>query len=164
MPHHLTKNPASKSENRLLTALPYEAYQRVLPSLELVSLALRQVVYVPNETVAYVYFPFSALISLVTLLEDGSTVENSLVGKEGMVGIQAFLGNGTMPQQAIVQIEDGGVRMPVAAFRAEFNQHGAVCGRSHTGGCASFTSWFSGLSRIDHCLSRIQRCHSLRIS
>lgn len=116
----------SEPENLLLAALPAEVYQRLLPHLETVSLPLRQVVYHPGELVNYVYFPHRALVSLVTLLEDGSTSESNLVGLEGMLGIQACLGNSTLPQQAVVQVEDGGMRMPVAAFIAEFNRGGAL--------------------------------------
>lgn len=112
--------------NQLLAALPVEAYQRLLPHLELISLPLRKVVHQPNEAIEYVYFPNQALISLVTILEDGSTVENSLVGREGMIGIQVVLGNRTMPHQAIVQISNGGMRMPIAALMAEFNRKEAL--------------------------------------
>ena len=115
-----------RPENLLLAALPSEEYQRLLPHLQPVALTLRQIVHIPDEPIEYVYFPCQALISVVTILKGGSTIENSLVGKEGMVGIQAFLGNDTMPYQAIVQIEDGGVRMPVAAFKAESSRKGAL--------------------------------------
>jgi CRP-like cAMP-binding protein len=126
MPQNLMFQALKRPENFLLAALPSEEYQRLLPHLQPVSLAIRQIVHVPGEPIEYVYFPYQALISVVTILKDGSTIENSLVGQEGMVGIQAFLGNDTMPYQAIVQIEDGGVRMPVAAFKAELNQKGAL--------------------------------------
>lgn len=106
----------------MLAALPAEEYQRLLPHLEPVSLPLRQILHIPGEPIEYVYFPHQALISLVTILEDGSTIENCLVGKEGMLGVQSCLGDDTMPYQAIVQIADGGVRMLVAVFRAEFNR------------------------------------------
>ncbi|MEX0268064.1 Crp/Fnr family transcriptional regulator [Leptolyngbyaceae cyanobacterium UHCC 1019] len=112
-------------ENRLLSALPAADYQRLLPHLEAVSLPLRKIIHLPGGSLEHVYFPYQALISLVTILEDGSTVENSLVGREGMVGIQAFLGN-EMPHQAIVQVEGDGVRLPIAAFKAEFDQNGAL--------------------------------------
>lgn len=112
-------------ENRLLAAMPAADYQRLLPNLEPVSLPLRQIIHLPGESIEYVYFPYKVLISLVTILEDGSTVENSLVGREGMVGIQAFLGN-EMPQQSIVQVEGDAVRLPIATFKAEFDRKGAL--------------------------------------
>jgi CRP-like cAMP-binding protein len=112
-----------KFENRLLAALPPGAYHRLLPHLEPVSLSLKTVIHRPGELIEYVYFPYRSLISLVTILEDGSTVENSLVGREGMVGIQAILGNTPMPHQAIVQVPGGGVRMPVSVLKAEFDRN-----------------------------------------
>jgi CRP-like cAMP-binding protein len=116
----------NRPENLLLAALPSEVYQRLLPHLQPVPLALGQIVHIPGEPIKHVYFPCQALISVVTILEDGSTIENNLVGREGMVGIQAFLGNDTMPHQAVIQVEDGGVRMLTTAFKTELSRKGAL--------------------------------------
>lgn len=126
MPQNLGFQVLKRPENLLLAALPSEDFQRLLPQLQPVSLTLRQIIHIPGVPIEYVYFPYQALISVVTILGDGSTIENNLVGKEGMVGIQSFLGNDAMPFQAIVQIEDGGVRLPVAAFKAELSRKGAL--------------------------------------
>ena len=98
----------------------------MLPHLETVSLVVREILHVPGEPVEYVYFPNQGIVSLVSILENGSTIELSLVGQEGIVGIQAFLGNSTLPYQAIVQIAGDGVRMPVAHFQAEYSRRGAL--------------------------------------
>jgi len=108
-----------RPKNRLLAALPDKDYQRLVPHIEVVSLESRQVVQNSSELIKYVYFPYEALISLVQVLEDGSTIELSLVGSEGMVGIQAFLGNSTMPYQAVTQVAGKSGRMTVASFQSE---------------------------------------------
>jgi CRP-like cAMP-binding protein len=117
---------SSQSENQFLAALPTEVYQRLSLYLETVSLAIRDILHVPNEPIEYVYFPTQALISLVNVLEDGSMIELSLASKKGMVGIQAFLGNSTMPYQAICQVAGNSLRIPVAPFQAECNRKEAL--------------------------------------
>jgi CRP-like cAMP-binding protein len=101
-------------KNRLLSALPDSEYERLLPHLEQVSLTLKQIIYLPNEPIEYVYFPNSGIISLVNLTEDGGTVEAATVGKEGMVGLPLLLGADRMMGQAITQIVGDAVRTPAS--------------------------------------------------
>ncbi len=63
------------SKNRLLAALPSEEYKRLLPDLESVYLPHKQVVYEPHEPIKYVYFPTDAVMSLISLMENGAGVE-----------------------------------------------------------------------------------------
>lgn len=112
--------------NLLLAALPTDEYQRLLPHLELVSLPLRQVLSNPGEPIEFVCFPHQSIISLVTILEDGSTVEAGLVGKEGMFGVQAFLGGDSTPHQAIVQVAGEAMRMSAAQLKIEFQRGGKL--------------------------------------
>jgi CRP-like cAMP-binding protein len=106
-------------KNRLLSALPDSEYERLLPHLEQVSLTLKQIIYLPNEPIEYVYFPNSGIISLVNLTEDGGTVEAATVGKEGMVGLPLLLGADRMMGQAITQIVGDAVRMKADVFKRE---------------------------------------------
>ena len=110
----------NRAENLLLAALPIAEYKRLLPHLTPVELPLRQILYNPGEPIEYVYFPHRAMVSLVTILENGTTIESGLVGSEGMAGVDAFLGTNRSRTQAIVQGEGEGVRMPAAQLRAEF--------------------------------------------
>lgn len=114
------------SGNKLLAALPAEEYQRLAPHLEFVSLPLGQVIYEPGEPIRDVYFPHQALISLVSIMEDGSTTEIGLVGSDGMVGTPVFLGGNTTTNRAIVQIENGATRMNAERLKTEFNRGGAL--------------------------------------
>lgn len=112
--------------NRLLAALPLEDYQRLTSHLEVVSLSFRQVLHEPGEPIEYVYFPEQSLVSLVTVMEDGTTMEVSLISSEGMVGIPVILGCHTTNTRAIVQVADGAVRISASALRAEFDRGGAL--------------------------------------
>lgn len=112
----IRRNPI---KNRLLSALPDSEYERLLPHLEQVSLTLKQIIYMPNEPIEYVYFPNSGIISLVNLTEDGGTVEAATVGNEGMVGIPLLLGADRMMGQAITQIVGDALRMKADVFKQE---------------------------------------------
>lgn len=115
-----------KPKNRLLAALPTEDYQRILPYLEAVDLPLKQVLYHYGDPIEYVYFPHQAIISLVTILEDGASVEVGIIGNEGMMGVEVFLGDAISNYEVIVQSADGGTRMAAAPFKAEFDRGGML--------------------------------------
>ncbi|MBW4459098.1 MAG: Crp/Fnr family transcriptional regulator [Nodosilinea sp. WJT8-NPBG4] len=112
--------------NRLLAVLPAEVYERLTPHLELVSLTVRQPIYEVDEPISHVYFPHHSLISLVTSMEDGSTIEISLVGREGMAGILVILGGKTKAHRAYVQIPGQAMRMSAATLKAEFDRGGPL--------------------------------------
>jgi CRP-like cAMP-binding protein len=109
-------------QNQLLAALSETEYQRLVPNLELVSLPLHKVIYEPGELITHVYFPHQALVSLVSLMEDGSTVEVGLVGNEGMVGLPVIWGGDTTTTKAFVQIADSGSRMKASLLKIEFDR------------------------------------------
>lgn len=90
-------------KNQLLAALPDEDYQRMLPHLEGVDLPLRKTLFRPGDPIDYVYFPNKAIISLVIILEDGASVEVGLIGTDGMLGVEVFLGNPISPYEMMVQ-------------------------------------------------------------
>lgn len=84
--------PQQKIENRLLTALCAEDYERLIPHLELVKLSHQQILYDSGELIEHVYFPNQALVSLVSIMENGDIVEVGLVTKQGMVGMPVCWG------------------------------------------------------------------------
>ena len=85
---------AQRRENRLLAALPDDDYQRLLPQLTNVSFTLGQVVYEFGGKLDYVYFPTTAIVSLLYTMENGSSAEMGLTGNDGVVGIALFMGGG----------------------------------------------------------------------
>jgi CRP-like cAMP-binding protein len=123
-----SKVTSSPIENQLLAALPRREYERLRPHLKLVSLQLSEVIYEAGATIRYVYFPHHSMISLLSLGMNGETVEVGVIGREGMVGLPVFLGTNISPNQAIVQVADGAMKMKVSAFRAELKRGGALPG------------------------------------
>lgn len=113
------KTISPPGENRLLSALPPAAIERLRPHLEPVALAFRQRLYEPNRPLAYVYFPCSGVCSLVLTLEGGATIEIATVGNEGMVGLPVFLGAGTIPGEAFCQVAGQALRLPTEILRRE---------------------------------------------
>jgi CRP-like cAMP-binding protein len=112
--------------NRLLDSLPRADLERLRPHLEAVSVDIKHVIYEPNGPITHVYFPTSCIISLVTYLEDGSSVEMATIGLEGMVGLPIFLGSETMPSRAFGQVPGDALRITVAAFTAEIGRNGPL--------------------------------------
>ncbi len=104
-------------QNQLLSALPKEEYERLLPNLDFVCLALKQIIIAPNQPIEYVYFPTDGIISLVNITKNGWTAEAATVGSEGMVGISVLLGSNKMVGQAVVQVAGDAVRMKADVFR-----------------------------------------------
>ncbi len=117
---------SSALENRLLAALPLEVYQRIAAHLELVTLTPQQILHPIGEAISYVYFPIRSLISLTTLLSNGSVLEVGLVGRDGFIGASVILGRHESVQQAIVQVGDAALRLPIQQLLTEFEQSPAL--------------------------------------
>lgn len=112
--------------NDLLSALPEAVLQRWLGSLELVELPLGHVLYESGAVVSHVYFPTTAIVSLLYVLENGASAEIAVVGKEGIVGISLFMGGGSTPNRAVVQSAGQGFQLGAKALQDEFNGAGPV--------------------------------------
>ncbi len=112
--------------NRILTALPGEDFAQLLPHLEPVSLAARQELYGFEEAVDFIYFPETAVISHIHFLEDGSTAAAAIVGKEGIVGLSAFLNSRRPAYWAQVTIAGTAVRMRPEIIQQQFVNGGAI--------------------------------------
>ena len=100
--------------NRLLAALPVAEYERLLPHLEPCVLARGDVLHDHERPIEEVYFPTGALISLVSVMADGSAVEAATVGREGMAGMAAFHGVGVAAEQAFAQVPGEALRLRAA--------------------------------------------------
>jgi CRP-like cAMP-binding protein len=110
----------STTKNHLLASLPEAEYQRLQPHLEPFGFDHGKVLYEIDETIDYCYFPFAAVVSLVTQMADGKIVEVALVGNEGLTGLAFLLGQKTSSERAIVQIPNGGVRAKASVVLQEF--------------------------------------------
>jgi CRP-like cAMP-binding protein len=117
MPVPLSAHPEIK--NNLLAALVNSEYQHLLPELARVNLSLGEVVHEAESQIQYVYFPETAVISLLSTLKNGATTEVGLIGREGMVGLAVFLGGATAHDQAVVQVGGTAMRMRASVLRKE---------------------------------------------
>jgi CRP-like cAMP-binding protein len=108
-----------KSErNLLLGALSDGQRAQLAPDLESVCLHAKQVLTLPEEPVRHVYFPRDAVLSLLVPMEDGTAVEGAMVGNEGLVGLQVFLGERTAREEMVVQLAGEAARVRADHFCA----------------------------------------------
>jgi CRP-like cAMP-binding protein len=114
------------SDNQLLAALPAAELERWLPRLEWVEMPLGHVVYESGKVQSHVYFPTTAIVSLLYVLENGASAEIAVVGNEGLVGVSLFMGGGSTPSRAVVQSGGQGFRLSAQAMKEEFDRAGPV--------------------------------------
>jgi CRP-like cAMP-binding protein len=115
---------ADHKKNRLLAALPEAEWQRWLPQLELVEMPLGEVLYESGGTLSHVYFPTTAIVSLLYVMENGASAEIAVVGNEGLVGVSLFMGGESTPSRAVVQSAGQGIRLEARSMKDEFNRDG----------------------------------------
>jgi len=108
-------------KNKLLNALSIDAQKRIFPQLKLVQLPLGKVIYEASEKLDHVYFPTDSIVSLLYVMEDGSSAEISVIGNEGLVGIAVFMGGESTPSRAVVQSAGSAYSLPSGELRNEFN-------------------------------------------
>ncbi|MDB5968477.1 MAG: hypothetical protein JWQ90_927 [Hydrocarboniphaga sp.] len=112
--------------NNLISALPEVELQRWISQLELVEMALGQVLYESGRALSHVYFPATAIVSLLYVMKDGASAEIAVVGHEGLVGISLFMGGDSTPSRAVIQSAGYGFRMKAQVIKDEFARGGAV--------------------------------------
>jgi CRP-like cAMP-binding protein len=113
-------------QNHLLAQLPMEERQRWLPHLEFVHMPLGEVMYEAGATLSHVYFPTTAIVSLLYVMENGASGEIAVVGNEGIVGVSLFMGGGSTPSRGVVQSAGNGYRLRAQILKDEFNKAGPV--------------------------------------
>jgi CRP-like cAMP-binding protein len=112
--------------NFLLAALPEPEWERWRPLLERVEMPLGEVLYESGATLTHIYFPTTAIISLLYVMENGASAEIAVVGNEGLVGISLFMGGESTPSRAVVQSAGQGFRLQAQLMKDEFNRAGPV--------------------------------------
>jgi len=118
--------PTEAKMNHLLAALPAAEWERWLQQLERVQMPLGQVLYESGGTLTHAYFPTTAIVSLLYVMENGASAEIAVAGNEGMVGISLFMGGGSTPSRAVVQSAGQGFRVRSQFIKEEFDHAGAV--------------------------------------
>jgi CRP-like cAMP-binding protein len=112
----------SAKQNHLIAALPEPEWQRWAPELEWVDMPLSQVLYESEVTLSHVYFPTTAIVSLLYVMQNGSSAEIAIIGNEGLVGISLLLGGESTPSRAVVQSAGQGLRMKAQKIKQEFSR------------------------------------------
>lgn len=121
-----SKETPISGENRLLASLPLKEYDRILSSLKLVHLAKGKILYQAGDTVGQVYFPLGGLLSLLSLTENGATIEVATVGNEGLVGLPVILHVDRIPYQVMVQIPADTMQIRADVLKELFNRGGQL--------------------------------------
>lgn len=116
----------AKFANRLLGSLPEPALRALRPHLRRVELPLKDVLFNVDVPIEYVYFPEDTVVSILSVMPDGSAVEVATVGREGMVGLPAVLGVEKGQALAFVQVPGHGLRVEAQAFREHVQRSGAT--------------------------------------
>ena len=108
------------NQNHLLAALPVDEYARLFPRMELVFLPLGNVLYESGIQLRYAYFPTTAIVSLLYVMENGASAEIAVIGNEGVVGISLFMGGDTTTNRAVVQSAGHAYRLKRQLLKDEF--------------------------------------------
>jgi len=115
------------TSNVLLNGLNEEERERLSPHLTYHQTTLGETLYQPNATIDYLFFPNNSMASVLGHTKQGSSAEIGIIGKEGVVGADLLLGADRMVNHVIVQLSDGGFRLPAAEAIREFSR----CGPFH---------------------------------
>jgi CRP-like cAMP-binding protein len=112
-------------KNKLLSIFTEESYERVRPNLGWVSLPLGKVLYEAGAQQDFVYFPTTAIVSLLYMKENGQSAEMAVTGFESVVGVALFMGGGSIPSRAVIQSGGHALRMKARTMQAEFERGGS---------------------------------------
>ena len=113
-------------KNQLLAMLPRDEWAMMSPDLEFTSMPRGLALYEPGDEIRYVHFPVSCSVSVFAVLKDGSSAEIATVGREGMIGVSAFMGGDSTPCRAVVETAGHAYRMKPSILRREFNRAGVL--------------------------------------
>jgi CRP-like cAMP-binding protein len=109
--------------NKILAALPKAEFDQLLPKMESVQLNLNEVLFRPGDRIKHVYFLTDGIVSLLTILESGTTIEVAVIGSEGIAGLSVIMGVDKATNQALVQATGHAFRLPTDELRARFNKN-----------------------------------------
>ena len=115
--------PGPQTENRILAALDDSKAAGLISQLARVSLTQGEVIYDAETQIEYVYFPETAVFSMLSEMENGDTVEVGPVGNEGLVGLRIFLGARTSLDRVLVHVAGNAMRVRASVFKEELTNN-----------------------------------------
>jgi len=110
---------------RVLLELP-DVGNDLLPQLKTVSFSVNQVLYESGDKIDFVYFPIDSVVSALAIMEDGTTMETSMIGSEGMVGISSILGSGKSRQWMWVTVAGNAIQLEARLLEKVFVKNEAT--------------------------------------
>ncbi len=125
-PHKAAATGLDARDNHLLAAMPAGDFARIAAHLELIPMKLGDVLYEPGTRLRHVYFPTTAIVSLLYVMENGASAEIAIVGNDGILGISLFMGGESTPSRAIVQSAGHGFRLRAQLLKDEFGRFGST--------------------------------------
>lgn len=108
---------AAHCSNQLLSKLPAESFQALLPQLSVVRMDFKQVIFERDSLMEYVYFPGGSVLSILSYMHNGTAVEVATVGNEGFAGIELLIGGELASNTTICQVAGDSYRMAASAFK-----------------------------------------------
>jgi CRP-like cAMP-binding protein len=115
------------TNNAILSGLEAGEKERLAAHLTYHNTTLGENLFLPNSTIDYLFFPNNSMISIVGNTRQGRSAEIGVIGKEGVVGVDLLLGAPTMINHVMIQLANGGYRLPAAEALREFK----LCGSFH---------------------------------
>lgn len=117
-------NFRERKKNHLLDALEPNEFTRIISKLDLVSFDLGDVLYESGEKMDYAYFPTTAVVSMLYIMENGGTAEIGIIGNDGIIGVSLFLGGDTTTSRAVIQSAGAACRIKKNDLREAFARGG----------------------------------------
>ncbi|HEY9285444.1 MAG TPA: Crp/Fnr family transcriptional regulator [Pyrinomonadaceae bacterium] len=112
--------------NRILAALPREEYERLAPRMQPCAFEQGDSIYEPNEPIEHAYFPLGGMVSVLTPMQDGSSVEVGVVGREGFLGFPPLIGIESAPTNTMSQIPGPALKIEAGVLKQEFDRGGTL--------------------------------------
>ncbi len=119
-------NAAEHRGNRLLAAIGSPDLERLLPHLEMVELPPRKVLVDVGERIKHIYFPHSAVICLMAVMQESGVAETATIGAEGMAGFETLLGLPNSENRTLVQVSGAASRISVRHLAAAVQESGKL--------------------------------------
>ncbi len=122
MVHGKDSAPFGAFKNSLLANLPADTIADFSRHLEPVQFDLKMVLYEPDQRMQFAYFPEAGMVSVVSIMNNGNSIEVGTVGREGMTGASILLTADRAPYQYYIQIAGNGYRIKAALLKVQAEQ------------------------------------------
>jgi CRP-like cAMP-binding protein len=113
-------NALAFAANTILDLIPAAEINAIQRDLHPVSFALNETIYETGATLREVYFPTTAVLSVLKVMSNGSAVETTAIGREGMAGIRAIFHAERAGEKMIAQVSGDAYGMLIAAFQEHY--------------------------------------------